>query len=97
VTFPKDDYGYAIVTSLKHQDVNYKVYNSNPKWAYCECLQSQRGTICKYKIKLLMFFRLDLVEGTIVGYYSLLNVTLNSGLSRMFNPCQFSHLVHNRH
>jgi hypothetical protein len=26
--FPKDDGGYAIVASLKHECVNYKVYNS---------------------------------------------------------------------
>jgi hypothetical protein len=38
VIFPKEDCGYAIVTSLKDQDVNYKVYNSKFEWAYYECL-----------------------------------------------------------
>jgi hypothetical protein len=38
VTFPKNDGGYAIVTSLTHEHLNYKVYNSKSKWAYYECL-----------------------------------------------------------
>jgi hypothetical protein len=38
VTFLKDDGGYAIVASLKHEDVNYKVYNPESEWAYYECL-----------------------------------------------------------
>jgi len=38
VTFPNDTCGYAIVASLKHQDVYYKVYNLKFEWAYYECL-----------------------------------------------------------
>jgi hypothetical protein len=38
VTFPEDDGGYVIVTSLKHEDVNYKVYNLESEWAYYECV-----------------------------------------------------------
>jgi hypothetical protein len=38
VTFPEVDCGYVIATSLKHQDVNYKVYNLEFEWVCCECL-----------------------------------------------------------
>jgi len=38
VSFPNDNCRYAIVASLKHQDVYYKVYNSKFEWAYYECL-----------------------------------------------------------
>jgi len=38
VTFIEDDGGYAIIVSLRHEDVNYKVYNPKSEWAYCECL-----------------------------------------------------------
>jgi hypothetical protein len=38
VTFPKDDGGYVIVASLKHEDMNYKVYNPKFEWAYFKCL-----------------------------------------------------------
>jgi hypothetical protein len=38
VTFLEDDGGYAIVTFLTHEHVNYKVYNPKSKWAYFECL-----------------------------------------------------------
>ncbi len=34
-----------------------------------------------------MFFRLDLVEGTIARYYGSLSGTLNGGLNNMLNPC----------
>jgi len=63
------------------------VYNPESKWAYCECLRSSRGNICKHQIKVLMFVCPNIVEGTIVCYCSLLNGTLNGGLNRMFNPC----------
>jgi hypothetical protein len=69
VTFPEDDGGYAIVTLLKHEDVNYKVYNLEYEWAYCECLQSQKGNICRHQIKVLMFFHPDQIEGIITCYY----------------------------
>ncbi len=69
VIFLEDGGGYAIVTSLKHENVNYKVYNPKSEWAYCECLQSQRGNICKHQIKVLMFFHPYLTKGTITCYY----------------------------
>jgi len=87
VTFLEDDGGYAIVASLKHEDVNSKVYNSESEWAYFECLQSQRGNICKHQIKVLMFLRPNLAKGKIAHYYGLLSGTLNGGLSSMFSPC----------
>jgi len=37
VAFLKDDGGYVILAFLKHEDVNYKVYNPKFEWAYCEC------------------------------------------------------------
>ncbi len=70
VIFLEDGGGYAIVTSLKHENVNYKVYNPESKWAYCECLQSQRGNICKHQIKVLMLFCPYLIEGTITCYFN---------------------------
>ncbi len=79
VTFLEDDGGYAIIASLKHEDVNHKVYNLESKWAYCECLQLQMGNICKHQIKVLMFFCPNLIEGTIAHYSSSLNGTLNEG------------------
>jgi hypothetical protein len=51
VTFLEDDGGYGIVASLKHEDVNYKAYNPEFEWAYCECFQSQKGNINKHQIK----------------------------------------------
>jgi hypothetical protein len=85
VIFPKDNCGYAIITSLKHQDVHYKVYNLESKWAYYECLQLQRGNIYKHQIKLLMFLHHDLT--TIAHYCGLLSETLNSGLNKMVSLC----------
>lgn len=38
VTFPEDDGGYVIVTFLKHEDVNYMVYNLEFEWVHNECL-----------------------------------------------------------
>jgi hypothetical protein len=38
VTFLEGDGGYAIVTFLTHEHVNYKVYNLKFEWAYYECL-----------------------------------------------------------
>jgi hypothetical protein len=49
--FLGNDGGCAIVTSLTHEHMNYKVYNLESKWAYYEYLQSQRGNICKHQIK----------------------------------------------
>jgi len=37
VTFLEDDGGYAIVASLTHEHLNYKVYNLESDWAYFEC------------------------------------------------------------
>ncbi len=87
MTFPNDDGGYAIVTSLKCEHVNQKVYNLKFEQAYYECLQLQRGNICKHQIKVLMFLHLDLVKGTIACYSSSLSETFNGGLNNMFNPC----------
>jgi hypothetical protein len=86
VIFPKEDGGYAIITSLAHEHLNCEVYNPKSKWAYCECLQSQRGNICKHQIKVIMFLRPDIIKGTIAHYYDSLSGTLNGGLSSMFNP-----------
>ncbi len=36
MTFPNNDGGYAFVTSLTHEHVNYKVYNPKFEWAYYE-------------------------------------------------------------
>jgi hypothetical protein len=66
--------------------MNYKVYNLESEWAYRECLQLQRGNICKHQIKILMFFRPDLAKRTIAHYCDLLSGTLNDGLNNMLNP-----------
>ncbi len=87
MTFPKDDGGYAIVTSLTHEHLNDKVYNPKSKWAYCECFQLQRGNICKHQIKIILLLHPDIVKGTIAHYYDSLSGTLNNGLSSMFSPC----------
>ncbi len=87
MTFLEDDGGYAIVVSLTHEHLNYKVYNPEYEWAYYECLRSQNGNICKHQIKVLMFLCLDLTEGTIAHYCGPLNGTLNYGFSSMLNPC----------
>ncbi len=93
MTFLEDDGGYAIVASLKHEDVNYKVYNPESEWAYYECLQLQKKNISKHQIKVLMFLRPDLTKGTIAHYCGSLSATLNGGLNSMFNPCPiFTHL-----
>jgi hypothetical protein len=38
LTFPKDNGGYVIVIFWKHEYVNYKAYNLEFEWVYCECL-----------------------------------------------------------
>jgi hypothetical protein len=49
--------------------------------------QVARINICRHQIKVLMFLRPHLVEGTIAWYYDSLRGIWNGVLSTMLNPC----------
>ncbi len=85
--FIEDDGGYAIITSLKHEDVNYKVYNPKSNGPPVNVSSCKRETYVKHQIKVLMFLCPNLSEGIIAHYSNSLIGTLNSGLNSMFSPC----------
>jgi hypothetical protein len=51
VNFLNNNGGYAIVALLKHEHVNYKVYNPKSKWAYLNVFNSKRETDVNIKLK----------------------------------------------
>jgi hypothetical protein len=89
VSLPTEAGQPTLVTSSKQLHVRYSVYNPDTQWACCECVHTQKGSLCKHQIKVLRMMKLELADRTIVKVYGTLYGTRLGGvlaLCRLVSP-----------
>lgn len=73
----------ALVQSVSRPHLVYAVHNPSTQMAVCECIHSQKGSICKHQVKVLRMMRPDLAEGRIARTLGTLHGTARGGIDRL--------------
>ena len=84
VIFLTEEGAPAILCSCTKSNVMYIVFNPTSEWACCSCSQANKGYICKHELKVFRMLRPHIEEGSIARLCGLLQVTVHSGVDKIF-------------
>jgi hypothetical protein len=86
VTLFSYDDGPTLVISLKKTHLQYTIHKPTLNWACYNCVNAQRGNICKHQLKVLMFIHPSLVENIIVWFCGSLKGASQGVLKNLLSP-----------
>jgi hypothetical protein len=71
------------VWSSKQSHLEYTMYNPYTESVVCEYMHFQKGSICKYQLKVLRITRPNISKGNIVQYLGSLYGTVQGGFKNL--------------